>query len=725
MTIQLEGQVERITFHNSDNGFSILRVKTRNTPDLITMVGSFPGISPGESVRAQGQWVHHPRYGEQFKVISYQTLVPATEKGIEKYLGSGLIKGIGPVTAHRLVQHFGTDTLRIIEEEPARLQEVEGIGNHRLKMICKAWEEQKDIRELMLFLQEHGVSPTYGVKIFRRYGREALVTVRDDPYRLARDIFGIGFLTADRIAQKLGIAADSPKRLQAGLLYILQECIEEGHVYFPRSRLLSEAAEKLDVPLEGLAQALRILEEEKSCVTEPLRHDDSENGEEAVFLPPLHTAECGCAKNLSDLFHGQRELPTFDMDRALSWVQKILGFTLAPAQVSAVRQALEHKVSVITGGPGTGKTTITKAIIHIYKRLKRRVMLVAPTGRAAKRMSETCGMEARTLHRALEFQPGTGWKRNDTNPLEADVFIVDEMSMVDTVLMYHFLKALPSSSTLVLVGDVDQLPSVGPGCVLRDIISSSRIPTVVLSEIFRQSRHSLIVVNAHRVNQGRMPMLGFEREKPQDFYFFPEDDPEYGAKTVVELVTNRIPQRFGFHPSDDIQVITPMHRGTAGAAALNLALQNTLNPGGEELVRGGRTLRAGDKVMQIRNNYDKEVFNGDIGKVKSIDKEGQEVTVTFEGRDVTYDFSELDELVPAYAITVHKSQGSEYPVVVIPIFTQHYPLLQRNLLYTALTRGRKLTVVVGTKRALAIAVKNHTPVNRCTRLRERLQEIKG
>jgi len=715
--------VERITFHNADNGFSILRVKVHKMSNLVTMVGTFPGVVPGESFLARGHWVQHPRYGEQFQVISYQTVAPASEKGIEKYLGSGLIKGIGPVTAHRLVKHFGTDTLRIIEKEPDRLLEIGGVGTHRVEMICKAWEEQKDIRELMLFLQEHGVSPTYGVKIFRRYGREALVTVREDPYRLARDIFGIGFLTADRIAQKLGIAADSPQRLRAGLVYVLQECVEDGHVYLPRTRLLAEAAHTLEVPPENCIPALKVLRDEKLCVLEPLPANSGEEDDEAVFLPQLHTAECGCARKLGELLRSRRELPSFAMEQALSWVQKVLGFTLAPAQVLAVRQSIEHKVSVITGGPGTGKTTLTKAIIRIYHRLKRRVMLLAPTGRAAKRLGETCGMEARTIHRALEFQPGGGgWKRNETNPLEVDVCIVDEVSMVDTVLMYHFLKALPPTATLILVGDVDQLPSVGPGCVLRDIISSASIPMVVLSEIFRQSRRSLIVVNAHRVNSGRMPMLGYERGKPQDFYFFPEDDPECGAHTVVELCTQRIPQRFGFHPRDDIQVITPMHRGTVGATALNIALQNSLNPRGEELTQGGRAVRTGDKIMQIRNNYEKEVFNGDIGRVKLIDRENQEIIVSFEGRDVLYDFPELDELVPAYAITVHKSQGSEYPVVVIPLFTQHYPLLQRNLLYTALTRGKKMTVVVGNKRALAIAVKNHTPVNRCTRLRERLQE---
>ncbi|HSV31700.1 MAG TPA: ATP-dependent RecD-like DNA helicase [Atribacteraceae bacterium] len=726
----LQGQVERITFQNAANGYTVARLKVKGYQELVTVVGPLPGICAGEILRVWGQWKNHPRFGEQFLTDSFETLIPATTRGIEKYLGSGLIKGIGPVMAYRLVNHFGKDTLGIIENQAHRLTEVPGIGGKRVSMISKAWEEQKEIRQVMLFLQEQGVSPAYGVKIFKHYGKEAVHLVRENPYRLAEEIYGIGFITADKIARSMGIPQDSPFRAGAGILYFLQQAAEQGHVYYPQDSLISECEKALEIPADIIREVLSDISREKKVAIEmaPLcpGTDAHETGDNLplVFLPQFHTAETGITRKIGEILATVRHTRYLLPEKELSGITRDLGIELAQHQREAVLRTFQEKILVITGGPGTGKTTIINVIIRLHRQRGKHILLAAPTGRAAKRMTETTGQEAKTIHRLLEYQPGgAGFKRNETFPLDADLLIIDETSMVDTILMYHFLKAVPREATLILVGDIDQLPSVGAGRVLRDIIESGRIATIRLTEIFRQSRESMIVMNAHRVNRGEMPHFQSPANRLSDFYFFPVEDPDNARQTILDLCRSRIPHKFGCHPVDDIQVITPMHRGSAGAATLNRELQEALNPKGQEIQRSGRILRIGDKVMQLRNNYDKEVFNGDIGRVTAINQEIQELTVLIDGRKVVYEFSELDEIVPAYAISVHKSQGSEYPVVVMPVLTQHYLLLQRNLLYTAITRGKRLVVLVGTKKALAIAVRNNKPQKRFTLLKERLQAL--
>ncbi|RPI36902.1 MAG: ATP-dependent RecD-like DNA helicase [Nitrospiraceae bacterium] len=711
MLIELQGQLERITYHNEENHYTIARLKVKGQRDLVTIVGSLISVTPGEVLRLKGSWDVHPKYGEQFKIVTYETVTPATVKGIERYLGSGLIKGIGPVMAKRLVSRFGLETLDIIEKQSERLNEVEGIGDKRIEMIRTAWAEQKEVREVMLFLQSHEVSSAYAAKIYRQYGKEAVRVVKENPYRLADDIFGIGFLTADKIAGKLGIPPDSEVRAEAGILYVLKKLADDGHVYYPYEDLIEESRKILDMDTTIIISALGKLKTEKRVVIE-------DNG---VYLAEFHASETGVAASLRAILDAPKSLFRFDREAALKQIQEELKITLAEKQLQAVRESLDKKAMVITGGPGTGKTTIINAIIRIYRRSGQRVLLAAPTGRAAKRMSETTGFEAKTIHRLLEFSPKNGgFKKNEQDRLDADLIIIDETSMVDTILMHHFLKAVPPSATLILVGDIDQLPSVGAGNVLKDVIDSGSVPTVRLNEIFRQSRESLIIVNAHRINSGEFPTIASDRDRLHDFYFIELEEPEKVLEMVLHMCKNRIPERFGFHPVNDIQVLTPMHRGLVGASSLNAALQKELNSSSEEFQRGGRVFKPGDKVMQIRNNYDKDVYNGDIGRITSIDKETQEVTVTFDGRPVAYDFADLDEIVLAYAVSVHKSQGSEYPVVVMPLLTQHYLLLQRNLLYTAITRGKKLVVIIGTKKALWIAIRNNKQQMRYTRLRERL-----
>ncbi|MBI5639291.1 MAG: ATP-dependent RecD-like DNA helicase [Nitrospirae bacterium] len=711
MQIDLQGQLERITFCNEENHYTIAKLKVQGRKDLVTIVGNLVSVSPGEVLRLKGTWDNHPRYGEQFKVSSYESVVPATVKGIERYLGSGLIKGIGPVMAKRLVEKFGVGTLDIIEQSSERLKEVEGIGSKRIDMIRTAWADQKEIRDVMLFLQSHEVSSSYAAKIYKQYGKESISVVKENPYRLASDIFGMGFITADKIAVKLGIPRDSLIRAEAGILYVLYKLSDNGHVFFPYEPLIEECRAMLDIQTDIIVSAFERLREEKKVVRE----------EDAVFLAGFHAAETGVAENLIRLITAPKDLIRFDRDAALSQVQKELSITLAENQIRAVRESLDKKIMVITGGPGTGKTTLIRTIISIYRRLRQRVLLAAPTGRAAKRMSEAAGYEAKTIHRLLEFSPKLGgFKRNDELPLDADLIIIDEASMIDTLLMHHFLKAAPSGAALILVGDIDQLPSVGPGNVLKDIIDSGRVPTIRLNEIFRQSGESLIIVNAHKINSGEFPDLTSRKGILQDFYFIQLEDPEEVCRTIMSMCGEKIPQRFGFNPIDDIQVLAPMHRGVIGASNLNAELQKHLNPSADELIRGGKVLRKGDKVMQIRNNYDRDVYNGDIGRVSSIDREEQSLTVDYDGRLVVYDFTDLDEIVLAYAVSVHKSQGSEYPAVILPLLTQHYLMLQRNLLYTAITRGKKLVVIIGTKKALAIAIKNNKPQERYTKLRERL-----
>ena len=722
MLTDLQGQIERITFTNGENGFTIAKVKVYGRRDLVTVVGNLLAPTPGEILKMQGEWASHPKYGEQFRLVHYKSLVPASLYGIEKYLGSGLIKGIGPIMAKRIAKTFGTETLDVIEQEIEKLAEVEGIGKKRVEMVRKAWADQKEIRQVMLFLQSHGVSSGYATKIFKTYGNEAIEVVQENPYRQATDIFGIGFLTADRIAEKLGFARDSEFRAEAGILYVLHQLADEGHVYYPLTPLLTKCQEILEVDQEILLRAVDTLKIGQTIVLEDLVEDREPEGVHwAVYLAKFHLSETNIAARLKTLIKAPKSIRSLDLDKAVVWVQQQLDITLASKQVEAVKCALTNKVAVITGGPGTGKTTIINAILKIFAKAGVRLMLAAPTGRAAKRMGEATGHEAKTIHRLLEYtiQKG-GFQKNDQTPLKCDLLVVDEASMIDTILMHHLLKAVPLGATFILVGDVNQLPSVGAGAVLQDIIASRAVPVMELNEIFRQAKESLIIVNAHKINQGLMPTFNPSGRQLADFYFIEQEEPEKVVGIILELVKERIPSRFGFDPIDDIQVLTPMHKGLVGAGNLNLELQQALNPGPDSLARGGRNFRLQDKVMQIQNNYEKEVFNGDLGRIVRIDPESQEVIIDFDGRKVPYDYADLDDVVLAYAISIHKSQGSEYPAVVMPILTQHYVLLQRNLIYTAVTRGRKLVVIVGTRKALAMGIKNDKTKRRYTFLEKRL-----
>jgi len=716
--VDLQGQIERVTYFNEENGYTIAKVKVYGRRELVTVVGNILWPTPGEIIKMKGEWANHPKFGEQFKLTYYKTTTPASVHGIEKYLGSGLIKGIGPVMAKRVVKLFGESTLDIIETEIEKLIEVDGIGTKRIGMIGKAWEEQKGIRAVMLFLQTHGVSSGYATKIYKQYGNESIEVVQENPYRLAHDIFGIGFITADKIAQKLGFDKSSPLRAEAGILYVLHQLSDEGNVFYPQNPLIEKAIEILEVESGILSDALVRLSGEKKVVVETLESPDGQL--EAVYLAKYHLSENQAAMRLKALQVAPKGIRAINTDKAVEWVQEKLSMTLAARQVEAVKAAGMSKVLVITGGPGTGKTTIIRAILKIFSAITKSILLSAPTGRAAKRMSETTGHEAKTIHRLLEYsiQRG-GFQKNEEHQLNCDLIVVDEASMIDLILMHHLLKAIPKSATLILVGDVDQLPSVGAGNVLKDIISSGVIPVVELNEIFRQAQESSIIINAHKINKGHMPDLRRNKEI-DDFYFVHEEEPEKALQRIIQLVKERIPARFGLDPVDQVQVLTPMNRGIVGTTNLNTALQEALNPGEGGVLRGGRTFRVGDKVMQIKNDYDREVFNGDIGRITAIDDEEHEVTVTIDGRPVTYDYSDLDELVLAYGVSIHKSQGSEYPAVVIPVMNQHYVMLQRNLLYTGVTRGKKLVVIVGTKKALGIAVRNNKNIARYTHLSKRL-----
>ena len=724
MEVFLQGQIERITYTNNENGYTVAKVRVQGRRDLVTVVGNLVAPTPGEIIKMSGEWTNHPKYGEQFKVVRYKSLVPASVYGIERYLGSGLIKGIGPVMARRIVEKFGKTTLDVIEDEIEKLAEVNGIGEKRIGMIKKAWEDQKEIREVMIFLQTHGVGSGYATKIFKQYGGRSIHVVKENPYRLATDIFGIGFLSADRIAERLGFDKDSELRAEAGILYVLHQLADEGHVYYPYESLVKKCGEILGVSGEVIVKAFAAIEEAHLIVIEVLKEDTGDFTEDkrAVYLAKFHLSETSIATRLKTLINTPESIRRIEADKAIEWVQGQLAITLAGRQVEAIRCALENKAMVITGGPGTGKTTLINAILRIFSRLGVKTMLAAPTGRAAKRMSEATGHEAKTIHRMLEYsvQKG-GFQRNELNPLDCDLVIIDEASMIDTILMHHLLKGVPPGATFILVGDVNQLPSVGAGNVLKDIIESGQIEVVELNEIFRQAKESLIIVNAHKINNGLLPSFKSAGRKQEDFYFIEQEDPEEVLRIILELTMERIPRRFGFDPIDHIQVLTPMHKGVVGAGNLNAELQRALNPTSDGVMRDTRNFRVNDKVMQVRNNYDKEVFNGDIGRITRIDLEDQEVTISFDGRDVVYDYTDLDEIVLAYAVSVHKSQGSEYPAVVIPLLTQHYVLLQRNLVYTAVTRGRNLVVMVGTKKALAIGVKNDRTQKRYTYLRHRLR----
>ncbi len=720
---KLQGLVERITFTSEKSGYSVIKVRSPGYRDLITAVGDFISLCPGETLLMEGTWCTHARFGKQFRVESYETAAPSTVLGIRKYLGSGLVRGIGPKMADRIVERFAESTLDIIENAIERLLEIDGIGKYRIGQIQKAWDEQKEIRTLMIFLRSNGASAALATLIFKNYGRQSVDIVRENPYRLAMEVRGIGFLTADKLAGRLGFASDSPLRAEAGIDFVLHEAAEEGHVCMPRSLLLEQCGKRLEIDVPILEEALSRLKADMRIKEEELGPavSDQFGDRSAIYLSPMHASEIGAAGRFAAIQRYRRLQTRIDIQGALDWVRGRLNFTLAPLQEEAVKQVLREKVVVITGGPGTGKTTLVRAILAIYERLGARINLAAPTGRAAKKLSEATKHPAATIHRLLEFSPQMGgFQRNEQKPLSADLVIVDEISMMDIVIANHLLKAVPPHAVLVLVGDADQLPSVGPGNVLGDIIESGRFPVIRLQEIFRQASQSRIITNAHLIRQGVLPDLRTDSGQKQDFYFIGREDPQEALNTIVELCTRRIPRRFGLDPLEDVQVLSPMHRGEVGSQNLNLVLQNALNPVGITLDTAGRTFRVNDKVMQVRNNYDKDVFNGDIGRIRRIDREEGEVQVEYDGRSVKYDFSELEELLHAYAISIHKSQGSEYPAVVFPLLTQHFMMLQRNLLYTAVTRARKLVVIVGSRKALAIAVKNNRMQSRFTLLKERL-----
>ena len=698
----LTGAVERVTYHNPENGFCVLRVRARGRRELVVLVGHAAAIAAGEFVQASGTWQNDRRHGLQFRASFLKSVPPTSAEGIARYLGSGMIRGIGPVYAKRLVQSFGAGVLDIIEQSPARLAEVPGIGPKRQLRIREGWAEQKIVREIMLFLHGHGVSTARSVRIYKTYGADAVRVISENPYRLARDIRGIGFTSADTIAEKLGIAKDAPIRIRAGIGYALAEAMDEGHCGLPREELLDLTARLIAVPRPAVETALAAELADGAVIADTL------SATPAIFLAGLYRAEQEIAARLRALAAGPLAWPAINPAKAIPWVERKTGLTLAPTQRTAVGLALASKLLVITGGPGVGKTTLLDAILRILRAKGARVALAAPTGRAAKRLAESTGLEARTIHRLLEINPATGqFRRDAANPLPCDLLVLDEASMVDVPLARALLRAVPDSAAMLIVGDVDQIPSVGPGQVLGDIITSGAVPVIRLQEVFRQAAASHIVRNAHRINQGLMPETEPEAED-SDFHFVAASDALSLSRKLIALVTERIPRRFGLDPIRDIQVLCPMNRGALGARTLNLALKQALNPAppdeGASIERFGSTYSQGDKVMQVENDYERDVFNGDLGFIRAIDPDEGEVVVAFDGREVRYSFGELDELQLAYATTIHKSQGSEYPAVVIPLTTQHYLMLARNLLYTGITRGKRLVVLLGEKRALGIAV---------------------
>ena len=706
----LVGTVERITFQNEENGFAILQLKVAKNKDLICVVGTLPGVRPGETIRAEGAWKNHLVHGRQFEAVSHKSERPADLLGIKKYLGSGLIKGIGPSNAEKIVERFGLQTLDVLDKEPEKLLEIAGVGPKKVELIKNCWTTQRSIRDVMIFLQAHGISPAWAQKIYKRFGDESVEIVTKNPYRLARDIFGVGFKTADQIAQKLGMKADAPERLDAGLEFVLQELSNEGHVCYPERQFLIKASEILETA--NLEARVAVLEEERRV--ERLILPEAGVPTPYIWTRALYTAEVGIATELKRIAKGFSNLRAVDTPKAIGWAEKKLEIELAPNQKEAVSKALSEKVLIITGGPGTGKSTITNAILTISDQLTSRVMLAAPTGRAAKRMTEICKRPAKTIHALLEYNFQGGFKRNREKPLDCDLIVIDESSMIDTLLMNALLKALPTGCRVIFVGDINQLPSVGAGNVLKDMINSKFITTVTLNEIFRQAAGSKIILNAHRINKGEVPEL--INRSDSDFFFIEEENPEKALNQILSLVALRLPQKYHFNALQDIQVLAPMRKGIIGIENLNHALQEKLNKNTNYLMRAGRRFAAGDKVMQLRNNYDKEVYNGDIGKIREIDLTDQTLVVEFDDREVFYEFSELDELNLAYAVSVHKYQGSESACIVMVVHTTHFKLLQRNLLYTGVTRGKKLVVLVGNRRGLILAVKNEEVLRRYTGL---------
>ena len=743
--IKIRCVVERITYQSPETGYSVLKCAVKNYNDLITVVGNLVDANVGSVLLIDGNWKVDAKYGRQFLAERWEETMPATVFGIEKYLGSGLIKGVGPKFAKKIVQQFGTDTLEIIETDVQRLLEVPGIGKKRVDKIAKSWERQKEIKNVMLFLQDHGMSTAFAAKIYRQYGNESIPKVKENPFRLADDIWGIGFKTADNIAMKLGIGKEAFIRLRSGIMYTLSELADEGHVYAERDQLIRKASALLEAEDTSIIMTIDQMLKDEELICEKIivpqfapdeiipKDAAKEIEKECIYLPPFYFAEVGVANKLKklavepaadrlwvSLMKARQDTGNPELSVDVDKIQNTVNMKYDEVQVEAIRRAATAKVLVLTGGPGTGKTTTTQGIIAAYRAFGLNILLAAPTGRAAKRMTEATGLEAKTIHRLLEFKPPEGYQKNEETPLEGDVLIVDECSMIDIVLMNALMKAIPPHMRLILVGDIDQLPSVGAGNVLRDVIDSEVFPVVRLTRIFRQAQTSRIIMNAHKINAGQMPDIS--NGKNTDFFFMTQEDPEEAVRKIVGLVHKKLPEYYRI-PASQIQVLTPMQRGVVGATNLNMALQEALNPQGEGLRRSGFVYRPNDKVMQIKNNYDKEVFNGDIGIIQSVDMQDRTLLVNFDGRSIEYDATELDELVHAYATTIHKAQGSEYPIVVMPVLMNHYVMLQRNLIYTGITRAKKILVMVGTKKALSYAVRNVTVTRRNTLLRERLANL--
>lgn len=731
-TVKIRGVVERITYQNPENGYTVLKCAVKSYKELVTVIGSLLDVNVGSVLLIYGNWKVDSRYGRQFAAESWEETLPATVFGIEKYLGSGLIKGVGPKYAKKIVAQFGIETLEVIETDISRLQEVDGIGKKRIKMIRDSWERQKEIKNVMLFLQDHGVSTSFAAKIYRQYGNESLDKMKENPFQMADDIWGIGFKTADGIAQKLGFAKEAYVRLRSGIMYTLSNLADEGHVFAYQKQLIAKAAELLEAEESSIVMTLDQMIMDKDLICETVDYNTDQAEMKAIYLPAFYYAEVGVAGKLKRLVQApaadrlwhalmdaRQKTGNESLSIDVSKIQEKVHMEYDEIQADAIRKAAVSKVMVLTGGPGTGKTTTTQGIIAAYRSFGLKILLAAPTGRAAKRMTEATGLEAKTIHRLLECKPPEGYQKNEDNPLEGDVLIIDECSMIDMILMNALLKAIPEGMRLILVGDIDQLPSVGAGNVLRDIIDSGVFPVVRLTRIFRQAQSSRIIMNAHAINEGKFPDIS--NGKNTDFFYIEKEDPEEAVQEIVRLVKNNLP-RYYKTPWNHIQVLTPMQKGIVGAANLNLALQEALNPQGDGLRRGGYLFRAGDKVMQIRNNYEKEIFNGDIGTVESVDLQERMLKVNFDQHIIEYEASELDELVHAYATTIHKAQGSEYPIVVMPVLMNHYVMLQRNLIYTGITRAKKVLVIVGTRKALSYAVRNVTVTKRNTFLKERLCE---